>query len=71
VESSRTCPTNWRMMPMFPDRPITPSSGVRSPAMMRKSVVLPVPLGPISAVLVPAGTLKVTPFSNWVPSERK
>ncbi len=39
--------------------------------MMRNSVVLPVPLGPISAVLVPSGTLNVTPLSSWVPSERK
>ena len=71
MESSRTWPTNWRMMPMFPERPMTPSSGIRSPEMIRNSVVLPVPLGPIRAVLVPSGTLKVTPLRSWVPSERK
>lgn len=55
--------------PIFPDLPMTPSSGVRSPAMILKRVVLPVPSGPISAVLLPSGSLKVTRLSSCVPSE--
>jgi hypothetical protein len=51
VESSRTCPMNWRMIPSPPERVTTARREPgRSPAMIRISVVLPVPFGPMSAV---------------------
>ena len=59
------------MTPMLPERDTAPSSALMSWQMMRNSVVLPVPFGPISAVLVPSETRKFTPFSSCRPSERK
>src|SRR5580765_7985853 len=70
VESSRTVPMNWRITPSPPERVTAPSWGARSPAMIRPSVVLPVPLGPIRATLAPSPTRSETSLSSGLPSGR-
>src|SRR3972149_11391755 len=41
-----------------PRKRISPSSGTKAPAIMLKQVVLPAPLGPISATIWPSSTSK-------------
>ncbi len=45
---------NWRMTPSPPVRATEPASGIRSPAMIRSSVVLPAPFSPTSAARAPS-----------------
>src|SRR5215471_2240391 len=40
---------------------IAPASGTSAPAIRLNKVVLPAPLGPMSPVMVPASTVKLTP----------
>ena len=57
---------------MTPSPPViatAPSSGFKSPQIMRIKVVLPDPLGPISATFAPSPTRNETSFSNTRPSE--
>ncbi len=70
VVSSRTLPMNWRMTPRPPERVTAPSCAAMSPAMIRVSVVLPVPLGPMRATLAPSPTRTETSLSNGLPSGR-
>ena len=70
VEASRTWPTNWRITPSPPLRVTAPPCASRSPAMIRSSVVLPVPLGPISATVAPSPTRNETSSSSGRPSGR-
>src|SRR5262245_4282171 len=46
-----------------------PVSGRRCPVMRLKSVVFPAPLGPMMALIDPAGTVKLTPPTAWKPSK--
>ena len=59
---------NWRMTPTPPVRATVPAAGGRSPAIMRSSVVLPVPFAPTSAVLAPSPTRKLTSSNSTRPS---
>ena len=61
---------NWRITPSPPETIIDPLSCSRSPAIMRKSVVLPEPFAPISATFAPSPTRKETSLSSTRPSER-
>ena len=70
VVVSRTEPMNWRITPSPPVIATVPSSGEISPQIMRISVVLPDPLGPISATFAPSPTRNETSLSNTRPSER-
>ena len=63
-------PMNWRITPSPPLRETEPLVGVRSPAMIRSSVVLPEPLGPTSATVAPSPTRKDTSSSSTRPSGR-
>ena len=69
VEVSRTEPMNCGITASPPDRLTAPSSAVSSPVMIRNRVVLPVPLGPISAVTEPSPTRKFTSASSGRPSD--
>ncbi|SHY65909.1 Uncharacterised protein [Mycobacteroides abscessus subsp. abscessus] len=51
---------NCRITPSCPPRVTAPSCGSASPAIIRNSVVLPVPLGPTRAVLLPSPTRRLT-----------
>ena len=55
---------NWRMTPSPPERVTAPSCAAMSPAMIRVSVVLPVPLGPMRATLAPSPTRTETSLSR-------
>src|SRR5262245_33510173 len=46
-----------------------PASGLTWPVMRLNSVVLPAPLGPMMALIEPAGTVKLTPPTAWKPSK--
>ena len=63
-------PMNWRITPRPPLREIEPLVGVRSPAMILSSVVLPEPLGPTSATIAPSPTRNDTSSSSTRPSGR-
>ncbi len=63
-------PTNWRMTPNPPLRATDPVVGLRSPAMIFSSVVLPAPLGPTKATMEPSPTRKDTSSSSTRPSGR-
>ena len=52
-------------------RVTAPEVGARTPATMRKNVVLPAPSGPISANISPRGTSSVTPASAVVAPKRR
>ena len=69
--SSRTDPMNWRITPRPPVIATAPSSGFKSPQIMRIKVVLPDPFGPISATLAPSPTRNETSFSNTRPSDNE
>ena len=47
-----------------PAMKICPELGASSPAIIRKVVVLPPPLGPRMVVSVPCGTVKLMPFDD-------
>ena len=47
----------------LPSTAIVPWSGVCSPSRMRRSVDLPAPFSPTSAVIAAAGRSRLTPFS--------
>ena len=66
--ASRTEPMNWRMTPRPPERATVPAVGVRSPAMIRSSVVLPAPFAPTRAAFAPSPTRKLTSSSSTRPS---
>ena len=62
-----------RIIEVFDDRPAKAAgvqSGSRSPAIIRKSVVLPEPFGPINATFVPSPTRKETSLNNTRPSDK-
>src|SRR6476659_9110733 len=62
--------TSWRKYPMvnFLGTETVPSSGVSSPTTMRKSVVLPAPLGPTSPTFSPGFNWKdASTKSNCLP----
>src|SRR5688500_5152324 len=61
---------NWRITPRPPLRATAPSSGTRSPATIRSSVVFPAPFSPTSAARAPSPTRKETPSSSTRPSGR-
>ena len=54
----------------FPAKVIAPPSGAIVPAIMLNSVVLPAPLGPITAKIAPAGTAKLTLSTAVRPRKR-
>src|SRR5215467_8140792 len=58
------------MTPRPPLEVTVPDCGVRSPVTSRKSVVLPAPLGPTSAAVVPSPTRNETSSSSTLPSGR-
>ena len=60
---------NWRMTPKPPVIATAPSSGFKSPQIMRIKVVLPDPLGPISATFAPSPTRNETSFNKTRPSD--
>ena len=68
--SSSAC---WNTMPRSWPQPLTsrpstvtlPPDAVSSPMAMRNAVVLPQPLGPISATISPSRTAKLTRSSAW------
>ncbi len=70
VVSSRTEPMNWRITPSPPSLVTAPTCGVMSPATIRSSVVLPVPLAPTSATLAPSPTRNETSRNSSRPSGR-
>jgi hypothetical protein len=70
VDESRTDPMNCGITPRLPDRTTPPSCAGISPEAMRRTVVFPVPLGPISAVTDDAAARKVMSASNGLPSGR-
>jgi len=54
----------------LPSNTISPASGVMTPEMRLKTVVLPEPLGPMSAVMEPSGTVKVAPSTaRFAPND--
>ena len=44
----------------------SPCDGVSTPAMMRSSVLLPVPFGPMTPIFAPGRKLSQTSLSTWV-----
>ena len=71
VRSSSTRPIIWSITPSPPDRDTVPSCGARSPATIRRSVVLPAPFGPTSATFAPSPTRRSTDVRSALPSGRK
>src|SRR5437016_2807352 len=53
-----------------PANRIVPSSGGSAPAMMLNNVVLPAPLGPITAKIAPSSTVKLTSWTARTPLKR-
>jgi hypothetical protein len=51
----------------IPFRAIAPPFGGKIPVITLKSVVFPAPLGPMIALMIPGGTLKLRPFKAWTP----
>jgi hypothetical protein len=51
---------SWRGVPPF--TVVWPALGLDSPASRRSSVVLPAPFGPMSAEILPSGTVIVQSF---------
>jgi len=47
-----------------------PLSGIRKPETRLKSVVLPAPFGPMTALIMPGSTRKLTSFTAWSPPKR-
>src|SRR5690606_16591678 len=56
-----------RLVSSWPSKRIEPLSGFKTPLTMLKAVVLPAPLGPIRAVMEPASTSKLAPFTAFKP----
>ncbi len=54
-----------------PAKRTLPPSGRSTPLMHWKAVVLPAPLGPISAVMVPARTAKLAPRRACTPPKER
>ncbi len=65
---SRTLPMNCRITPSPPELATLPSTGCRSPAISRISVVFPAPFGPTSAALTPSPIRNDTSLSSGRPS---
>ena len=61
---------NCRITPSPPVRATEPASGIRSPAMIRSSVVLPAPFSPTSAARAPSPMRKLTSSRSTRPSGR-
>ena len=64
---SRHTARGGRPLMSRPSMRMVPASGLIWPFNMLKQVLLPAPLGPISARSVPASRLKVTPRTAWTP----
>ena len=56
--------------PCLPFQRISPDSGVDRPASMRSSVVLPVPLAPVTTSACPASTLNESPANSRAKPRR-
>src|SRR3954466_2933420 len=62
--------SGWRPSMRSPAKRIVPSSGGNPPATMLNNVVLPAPLGPITAKMAPCGTEKLTSCTARRPLKR-
>src|SRR5919106_5478896 len=63
--------TSWGARPVTsrPSSTTAPASGLRWPVIRLKSVVLPAPLGPMIAAIIPRSTRRLTPPTAMKPSK--
>src|SRR5438067_12488745 len=61
--------SSFRLGTLLPATRTSPLSGYSRPTTCRSKTLFPVPDGPMTTEIFPAGIWQVTPASTWLPSK--